>query len=125
MIAFRKAHPSLGRSHFWRDDVRWHGIGACPTWPTTRTAWPTGCAAPAVGDDDLYVLINGYQEALLFHSCRRASPGDWWRVVDTGLESLDDIAEPGGEVAVTSMEYRVDARSVVVLIGETAGTAQG
>ena len=29
-IAFRKAHPSVGRSRFWRDDVRWHGVGAAP-----------------------------------------------------------------------------------------------
>ena len=27
MIAFRKSHPSLGRLCFWRDDVRWYGIG--------------------------------------------------------------------------------------------------
>src|SRR5208282_4381045 len=27
MIRFRKAHPSLGRSRFWRDDVRWYGTG--------------------------------------------------------------------------------------------------
>lgn len=29
-IAFRKAHPSLGRSRFWRGDVRWHGVGPTP-----------------------------------------------------------------------------------------------
>lgn len=27
MIAFRKAHPSLGRSRFWRKDVRRYGVG--------------------------------------------------------------------------------------------------
>ena len=27
MIAFRKAHPSIGRGRFWRDDVRWYGVG--------------------------------------------------------------------------------------------------
>ena len=26
MIAFRKAHPSLSRSRFWRDDVSWYGV---------------------------------------------------------------------------------------------------
>ena len=25
MIAFRKAHPSIARSRFWRDDVEWFG----------------------------------------------------------------------------------------------------
>lgn len=28
MIAFRKSHPTLGRSRFWRNHVRWHGVGA-------------------------------------------------------------------------------------------------
>ena len=27
MIAFRQAHPTLCRSRFWRDDVRWYGVG--------------------------------------------------------------------------------------------------
>ncbi len=27
MIAFRKAHPSLGRSRFWREEVHWYGAG--------------------------------------------------------------------------------------------------
>src|SRR4029450_11419116 len=26
MIAFRKAHPSIGRATFWREDVTWHGV---------------------------------------------------------------------------------------------------
>jgi len=28
MIAFRKTHPSLGRSQFWREDVNWNGVAA-------------------------------------------------------------------------------------------------
>ena len=27
MIAFRKLRPSLCRSRFWRDDIRWYGTG--------------------------------------------------------------------------------------------------
>ena len=30
MIAFRKAHPSIGRNTFWNDDVRWHGVSTHP-----------------------------------------------------------------------------------------------
>jgi pullulanase/glycogen debranching enzyme len=30
MMAFRKAHPSLARSRFWREDVRWYGVGREP-----------------------------------------------------------------------------------------------
>jgi isoamylase len=28
MIAFRKTHPTLSRSRFWREDVSWYGVGA-------------------------------------------------------------------------------------------------
>ena len=27
IIAFRKAHPSIARSHFWREDISWYGTG--------------------------------------------------------------------------------------------------
>src|SRR3984885_2658334 len=30
MIAFRKAHRTLCRSRFWRDDVIWHGVEKAP-----------------------------------------------------------------------------------------------
>lgn len=32
MIAFRKAHPSLGRSRFWRDDIRCFGVDPEVDW---------------------------------------------------------------------------------------------
>ena len=32
MIAFRKAHPSIARSHFWRQDVHWCGTGPTGRW---------------------------------------------------------------------------------------------
>ena len=67
-------------------------------------------------------MINAYHEPLTFEIQESAS-GGWRRAIDTGLASPDDIAEPGREVAVTSMEYHVHARSVAVLIGGTASTA--
>jgi len=30
MIAFRKAHPSVCRTTFWRDDVSWYGVDGAP-----------------------------------------------------------------------------------------------
>ena len=31
MIQFRKDHPSIGRSMFWRDDVSWYGLTGAPS----------------------------------------------------------------------------------------------
>jgi glycogen operon protein len=115
MIAFRKAHPSLGRSRFWRDDVRWYGVGrqADLTRESRSVAFCLRGASQG-DDDDLYVMINGYWEALEF-AVQEGSPGAWRRAVDTGRESPDDIQEPGGDVPLTSARYTVGPRSTVVL----------
>src|SRR5512146_695179 len=39
MIAFRKQHPSIARSRFWRDDVRWFGPRGVAELETPRIAW--------------------------------------------------------------------------------------
>ncbi|MBV8312311.1 MAG: glycogen-debranching protein, partial [Planctomycetaceae bacterium] len=124
MIAFRKAHPTLGRGRFWRGDVQWHGVGDSTDLSYNSHSLAYCLRGASQSDCDLYVMINAYHEPLTFEIQESAS-GGWKRSVDTGLESPDDIAEPGREVAVASMEYRVPARSVAVLIGETARTALG
>ena len=65
MIAFRKAHPSLGRS-LLRDDVRWYGVG-----PDVDLSFDSHSLAYCLhgasrGDCDLYVMINAYHEPLDF-----------------------------------------------------------
>lgn len=69
---------------------------------------------PRPGDDDLYVMINAYWEELTF-TVQEGEAGQWLRVVDTSLASPADIAEPGGEAPLTSLEYQVGARTVVIL----------
>ena len=116
MIAFRKAHPSIGRARFWRDDVRWYGVG-----PHVDLSFDSHSVAYCLrgasrGDCDLYVMINAYHEPLDFE-IQEGPAGGWYRAIDTGLESPLDIADPGEEAAVASLRYRVLARSVVVLLG--------
>ena len=119
MIAFRKAHATLGRSRFWRDDVRWYGVGGSTDLSYHSHSLAYCLRGGSQGDCDMYVMINAYHEPLSF-TIQETRPGGWKRAIDTGLESPNDIVEPGGEFAVTSREYRVDARSVAVLIGENA-----
>jgi glycogen operon protein len=115
MIAFRKAHPTICRSRFWRDDVRWYGVG-----PETDTGDDSHSLAYALrgasqGDDDLYVMINAYHEPLTF-TIQEGRPECWERVIDTALPSPDDVVHPARGSLVTSLDYRVLARSVVVLV---------
>ena len=115
MIAFRKAHPTVGRSRFWREDVRWFGVGQFVDTSHTSHTLAYALNGASVGDCDLYVMINAWHEPLVFE-VRKGSAGEWRRVVDTGLESPLDIAEPGTEEVVPGTTYRVGARSVVVLM---------
>ena len=115
MIAFRKAHPSLCRSRFWRGDISWYGLeGPVDLSPDSRSL--AFCVRGASqDDDDVYVMINGYWEALDF-TVQEGPPEKWRRVVDTGRESPDDVREAGQEVALTSAPYAAASRSVVVLV---------
>jgi glycogen operon protein len=51
----------------------------------------------------------------LAFTIQESAAGEWMRVVDTSLESPDDFLEPGNEVRLTSEDYVVRARSIVVL----------
>lgn len=115
MIAFRKAHRSLSRSRFWREDIRWYGVG-----PSVDMSYHSHSLAFCVHgvsqqDGDIYVMINAYWEDLCF-TLQEGRPGDWKRVIDTSLNSPEDFREPGAEVPLRSQTYIVKARSIVVLI---------
>jgi len=66
-------------------------------------------------DVDLYVMLNAYWKDLTF-TIQEGAPAEWRRVIDTSLESPEDFCEPGKEVRLTSPDYVVKARSIVVLI---------
>ena len=120
-IAFRRAHPSISRSHFWREDVTWHGVGAEPDLSFESRSLAYYLRGASQDDRDLYVMINAWWEPLAFEI---QAPGPWLRVVDTALASPDDIADPGKEARLAADCYRVEGRSVVVLLhgAEAAGS---
>jgi isoamylase len=112
MIAFRRNHPSLGRSRFWREDVSWYGVG-----PTVDLSHDSHSLAFCVhgasqGDDDIYVMINAYWEELEFN-VQEGTAQEWKRIVDTALPSPDDFSDPG--VPLKQTKHTVAPRSIVVL----------
>jgi glycogen operon protein len=113
MISFRKSHPSLCRSRFWREDVSWYGVGqAVDLSPESRTlAFCLHGASQA--DDDIYVMINAYWEELVFQ-IQEGQPRDWLRIVDTDQSSPGDFSESG--LPLLQSTYEVGPRSVVVLL---------
>ncbi len=115
MIAFRKAHPSLCRSRFWRNDVSWYGAG-----PDVDRSYHSHSLAfclhgASQGDRDIYVMINAYWQDQEF-TIQEGAFKEWHRVVDTNLESPNDILDPRQEEPLQSRTYTLKAHSVVILI---------
>jgi isoamylase len=117
MIAFRKAHPSLGRSRHWRQDVQWHGTsGPLDVSPASR-AFAFHLRGGSLSDVDLYVMINGNAAPVEFRIQAKVQ-GRWKRVVDTALDPPKDIVAPSGREPVLDDHYGVQNRSIVILIQE-------
>ncbi len=118
MIAFRKAHPSIGRAVFWRGDVTWYGPNGAVDLGSESRCLAFHLRGASVGDDDLYVMINGHWEDHEFTI--QVDPAlTWRRVVDTSQPSPEDLFEPGAEPQLSESRYTVRARSVVVLRTDT------
>ncbi len=115
MIAFRKAHRSLCRSRFWREDIRWHGVREPMDMSHDSHSLAFFLGGASQHDADLYVMINAYWTDLTF-TVQEGEARQWRRVIDTSLASPEDFCEPGEEVRLTSQAYVVKARSIVVLI---------
>ena len=116
MIAFRKAHPSLGRSVFWRDDVHWYGVG-----PEVDCSYESRSLAYCVhgqseNDDDIYVMINASWKTLDF-TFQEGQPGEWKRIIDTSLDTPNDFADAGDAPILASSTFKLQPRSIAVFVG--------
>ena len=115
MIAFRKAHPSIGRGRYWREDVQWYGTTAGVDLSPDSRSLAYFLRGSRLRDNDLYVMINAYWEDLVF-TIQEGRAEEWRRVVDTSLASPEDIAETGKGHPISSLQHVVKARSIVVLL---------
>ena len=113
MIAFRKSHPSLCRSRFWREDISWYGVGPTVDLSLDSRSLAFCLHGASQGDDDIYVMINAYWQELQF-KIQEGAPQDWVRIVDTDLPSPDDFSGRG--LPLEQSTYEVAARSIVVLL---------
>jgi glycogen operon protein len=113
MIAFRKSHPSLCRSRFWREDISWYGVGPVVDLSPDSRSLAFCLRGASQADDDVYVMINAYWQELQFQ-IQEGAPRDWTRIVDTGLPSPDDVSDYG--LRLQQSVYQVAPRSIVVLV---------
>src|SRR5256712_1402281 len=113
MIAFRKSHSALSRSRFWREDVDWYGTGERVDLSLDSHSLAFCLHGASQNDDDIYVMINAYWEALEFH-VQEGTPQEWTRIVEPALPSPDDFSHSRHPLGAAG--YLVAPRSVVVLL---------
>ena len=133
IIAFRKAHPALRNRYHFRHcdyvasgyaDITFHGTRAWNAdWSgSSRALAVMLCGRHARGgaekDDYLYVAMNTYWDALPFELPRLPEGAKWRISVNTGMDSPEDIWEPGSEPVLDNQEsVLLGPRSVVILVG--------
>jgi isoamylase len=113
MIAFRKTHPTLSRSRFWREDVAWYGTGGVADLSSDSHSLAFCLHGGSQNDKDIYVMINAYWEDLEFQ-IQEGIASEWSRIVDTALPSPNDFSD--SREPLKTLRYLVAPRSVVVLL---------
>jgi pullulanase/glycogen debranching enzyme len=106
-----KAHPSLVKSRFWREDIRWYGVGGDADLSYDSRSLAFALHGDSHQDSDIYVMINAYWEELRFE-IQEGTASEWQRVADTSFGSPFDFFEPGNESPLQSLRYQVAARAV-------------
>jgi len=127
MIAFRGRHPIVHRPRYFTGeanergllDIAWHGCKLnSPGWSDPRSSVLAFTMGGFDNEADLHVMLNMSGQDLDFE-VPPVLGRPWWRAVDTSLPSPQDIAQPGDEIEIKpDVSYRVNARSVVVLISQ-------
>ena len=113
MISFRKRHPSLSRSRFWREDVTWYGTDEKADLSHDSHSLAFCLHGASQDDDDIYVMINAYWEKLEFRLQEEVTQ-EWMRIVDTSLASPDDFPDRGEPLQAAG--YSVAPRSVAIFV---------
>jgi isoamylase len=132
MIGLRKSHPVLRRRTFFTGaragqppEIIWHGVEPAQpdfSYHSRSLAFALdgrGSDRPNVLDRDIYVAMNSYHDALNFKIPAAPTGRAWRRVVDTALDSPQDIVAENEAPHIPILQlYRVEAHSLIILISE-------
>ncbi|MDR2965285.1 MAG: glycogen debranching protein GlgX [Treponema sp.] len=135
MIAFRLRHPCFLRPEFYTGrggnynaipDISWYDEkGNAPDWEKinyTLALRIDGCKAETLADrddNDFFIMFNSSIDVQPFKLAGHPAKKEWYRVVDTGLHSPNDILLPGEEEKLIFQDaYPVKARSMVILMSK-------
>jgi glycogen operon protein len=133
IIAFRKRHPGFMRPEFFTGkggsykgipDISWYDEkGEAPDWEeighylALRLDGSRADTLSDRDDNDFYIMLNADIDTQIFTLAEAPPKKEWYRAIDTGLNSPNDILEPGHEKQLPSQHiYPVKARSMTILI---------
>jgi glycogen operon protein len=108
-----------------RQPVQWHGVRLdAPDW--SDDSHSLAATVRLLGDQVvLHLMVNAYWEALRFEIPAVGEAGKpWRRVVDTFLDSPDDICDWDKGPIVSGATYPVQPRSVVLLVAQAPGRTE-
>jgi glycogen operon protein len=123
---FRRRHPALHRGDFFRGvpsqrgllDVEFHG---CRLNSPGFSDPNSGVLAVTVADpgdgEDVHFILN-MEDTVLPFELPAVRGRAWHRAADTALAPPDTFAAPGTEVKITTPQYVLSGRSVVVLVSK-------
>jgi isoamylase len=107
-----------------RAEIDWHGVRLdAPAWSNDSHSMAcTLRTGPRHRPLWLHVMFNAYWEALDFDlpSAPTSAVAGWQRWIDTSRAPPDDITDIGAAPLVSAPQYRVEPRSVAVLIVQAA-----
>ncbi|MDR4505453.1 MAG: isoamylase [Candidatus Scalindua sp.] len=106
LIAFRKLHPSISRSRYWREDIKWYGTGRLVDMSFESRQLAYCLHGASQNDIDLYVMINASPHPVRF-GIQEGTPGTWQLAIDTSSSRSSQ--------AIDTTSYEVAPRSIVVL----------
>jgi glycogen operon protein len=133
VIALRKRHPVFRRSHFLtgedrnldlHPDVSWHGLELDkPDWSENSRVLAfvlDGYELPhEKRDDDFCIILNGDQVEQSFEVPPPKAGKGWFRIIDTGRASPEDILDEDQGIGVTrERSYPVLPMAAVVFISK-------
>ncbi len=103
--------------------VIWHGVSLRePDWSDNSHSLAFEILAPE-DEEHLHIMLNAYREPLTFElpspDQNGEDPRHWHRIIDTTLESPEDIRLPTDAPIVDGDTYTVRARSAVVLLSQS------
>ncbi len=125
IIAFRKRHPALMRTHFLTGkkrsgmelpDITWHGTRLfAPPWddPAARHLAFT-LAGREDREEDIHVMINMEDTKEMEMELPSRAGGEWFLSVDTYRQTPHDIIRPEAQRPYAEDSYISKPRSVVV-----------